>query len=841
MLIHHRFEQFAAQSPATVAIVDRTMRVTAEALNAGATRLAACLQRRGVGLGTPVAVCVPRSLAFVEAMIAVLKCGGVLVPLEPDEPRERLRHIFTEVGIRHAITTRSHAALDVIAAIDALVLEDLPAPDWDFHPVVQSPESIALIFYTTGSTGQPSGVLIPHRARVNRLIWELSAYGITKLDVVLFRTPVNFARVVKEVFWGLSVGAPLALVSPGRQNDPAEVLAALLDEGVTVMSVTPSLLALLVQDRSFTRCRLRIILSEGEPLTATLADRVLDQLPGLTLFNPYGMTEVSTVCAGPRLRGSLRGAARIGRPAGLPLYLLDEHGKPVNPGIVGEICVGGEGIAAGYVNQPGLTARRFVPDPFSAQGGTLFRSGDLGRWLADGELEYVGRSDSQVKIRGHRVELAEIERAISAHPDVAETVVLASDDAMGTTRLVAYVALKPEAAEVTRQQLRRYLADRLPEYMIPVHLVVLPRLPRTANGKVNRRELPPAPFDRPKLAEPYTAPANELEQQLSAIWEAALAVRPVGVADNFFDLGGDSLLAVGMLLEVESITGRSLPVGVLLEAPTVRLLATAVSRTPAATARALIAVQPHGTRTPFFCIHGMFGNVLCFRPLACRLGSDQPFYGLQFSGPGATNGPACTVEGLASAYLEEVRSLQSRGPYAIGGYSFGALVAYEMARQLIEDGEIVRFVAVIDSASPGVRRGLPPFSDYRVMLDGAGMVTGMLSMTIRDAMCGLAHTDWTYNSAFTVADPRGYEVARATTIATRNYRPCPAPVRMVLFRTTDQSSRLAFEPEHGWSKLATDGVNVIDIDGDHVTCLSEPWVATLGRHLGDQLYEGMRP
>ncbi|MCP4656043.1 MAG: AMP-binding protein, partial [bacterium] len=428
-------------------------------------------------------------------------------------------------------------------------------------------------------------------------------------------------------------------------------------------------------------------------------------IAGLRIINGYGPTE-ATVCStlyNVRRRPEVERTTPIGRGLrNTSIHLLDRHLRPVPAGVGGELAIGGDGLARGYQHRPQLTAERFIPDPFSEQGGArLYRTGDLVRALPAGEMMFQGRIDHQVKVRGYRIELGEIEAVLSRHPAVRECAVLVREDRSGDRRLVAFCTAEGEPATA---ELRDFLQERLPEYMVP-SVALVEVLPLTPAGKIDRAALSRQALPAPGAAGPAVAPRDTLELRLTRILEELLGVQPVGIRDDFFELGGHSLLAVRLMARIRHELGLDLPLTALFQGATVEQLAVLLRRQPGAMRReALVAIQPQGSRPPFFCVHPVGGHVLCYAALARQLGSDQPFYGLQV--PDDEGALFLTeIREMAEHYVEAVREVQPEGPYRLGGWSMGGLVAFEMARQLVEQGREVERLVLIDSRAPAAAPG----------------------------------------------------------------------------------------------------------------------------------------
>ncbi|HEV2149835.1 MAG TPA: amino acid adenylation domain-containing protein [Longimicrobiaceae bacterium] len=581
--LHRLFEAQAARTPEAVAVAFEGEVLTYAGLNARANRLARRLRREGVGPEVRVGVCMERSPEMVVALLAVLKAGGAYVPLDPEYPEERLRHMREDSGVAAVLTStgsepKAGAGAEVFS-VDARWAEVAGESPEDL-PGAVDPESLAYVIYTSGSTGRPKGAMNAHRGVVNRLLWMQAEYGLTPDDVVLQKTPFGFDVSVWEFFWPLLAGARLVLARPGGHRDPVYLGGVIERERVTTLHFVPPMLQAFLAAGEAGRCgSLRRVVCSGEALPPDLQQRVFEELPGVELHNLYGPTEAAVDVTywrcGP---GGGRSTVPIGRPvANTRTFVLDADLGPVPAGVPGELYIGGVQVGRGYLGRAALTAERFVPDPFSeAPGARMYRTGDRARWSAEGVLEFLGRDDHQVKIRGFRIELGEIEAALAGHPEVRECVAVAAEVAPGERRLVAYLVGRDGPPPVP--ELRERLQASLPEYMVPAAFVTLDALPLTPNGKVDRRALPPPEFGRDALRERYVAPRTATEEVLAGIWSEVLGVERVGVYDNFFALGGYSILAVQVASRVQREFGVALPLPTLFQAPDIDALACCIAR-----------------------------------------------------------------------------------------------------------------------------------------------------------------------------------------------------------------------------------------------------------------------
>ena len=548
-----------ARTPDNVAVIFEDEPLTYAELDRRADALAVELQWRGVAPDVTVGICMERSVELVVALVAVLKAGGAYVPLDPGYPRERLQFMVEDAKPAVVLTRES-----------VLAFEEGDNLASSFAPSRLCASNLAYVIYTSGSTGQPKGAMNTHAGIVNRLLWMQNQYRLTAADCVLQKTPFSFDVSVWEFFWPLITGARLVLAKPGGHQDPNYLAQLIARQQVTTIHFVPSMLQAFLATAELSQCAsLERVICSGEALSFEVQQRFHETM-NAELHNLYGPTEVSVdVTHWACERDGQRQIVPIGRPiANTEIYILDSAGQPVPAGVAGELMIGGVGLGRGYLKRPDLTADRFQPHPFSAiPGARLYRTGDLARYDATGQIEFLGRLDQQVKVRGFRIELGEIESALTAHSEVRECVVTASEVVPGDWGLIAYMVPVSEAPTV--EGLRKYLKQRLPDYMCPTFFVTLAELPHLPNGKIDRRSLPLPSSSRPELTREFVSPRNEIESELAKIWIAVLRVERVGVHDNFFELGGHSLLATQVISRIRAGLGVELGLRSLFEGPTV--------------------------------------------------------------------------------------------------------------------------------------------------------------------------------------------------------------------------------------------------------------------------------
>ncbi|MCO6453578.1 MAG: amino acid adenylation domain-containing protein [Caldilineales bacterium] len=738
------FEEQAESNRHAPAVDDGGQRLSYGELNRRANRLARALVAHGIVSQQIVPLLADRNSNFLVTMLAIWKAGGVYLPIDPRLPPLRVRQMLKQSGAEVLLASPMHADL-AKSAIDtgqanAIVCLDLEAllaeehADDNLDPL-SSPIDLAYVLYTSGSTGVPKGAMIEHRGMLNHLFAKVHDLELTSGDKVAQNSPQSFDISIWQFLVALLVGAQTRVYADEIAFDPSALLDHVESDGVTIFEAVPSLLQAMldVADSKSSVAGLRWLIPTGEAMPPGLARAWLLRYPHLKLMNAYGPTECSDdvthyIISGPPQPQMAN--LPIGRPVdNMRIYVLDEHLQPTPIGIPGEIYVGGVGVGRGYLRDPERTADAFIPDPFDTKtDARLYRTGDLGRWLAEGNIEFLGRVDFQVKIRGHRIELGEIEHALLEHPGVSEAAVLALDDERGALQLAAYVAVRPDENQ-SAAGLREHLGERLPSYMIPASFSILAApdtLPKTPSGKIDRKALARLQV-MPGIETEFVAPSTETEQAIAEIWSDLLGIEPIGVHDNFFDLGGHSLIAAQLVHRLRQSIAPDLPLRALFEHPTIAGLAKQLStfnlRHSTFNFQSLLPLQTHGSRPPLFFLPGGGGSedeYLIYAGLLNRLGPDQPVYGFIARGLDGESDPHDSVPQMAADYVAELRNVQPHGPYFLGGECIGGKVALEMARILEEEGEEIGLLALMNTfvrgtaderslderllATPGVRQ-----------------------------------------------------------------------------------------------------------------------------------------
>ena len=853
--LHELFEEQVERTPDSVALEFEGEQLTYSQLSRRANRLAHYLVKRGVGPEVLVGVCMERSIEMVVGLLGTLKAGGAYVPLDPEYPPERLSFMLEDAGIA-VLLTQEHLLQNLPRCEAESVCLDRDweqiAKECDQNPEINlTSDSPAYVIYTSGSTGRPKGVVVPHRAICNHMLWMQSEFPLTEEDSVLQKTPISFDASVWEFYAPLMAGARLVIARPGGHRNTAYLVEAIRRNRVTILQLVPTVLRLMLDEPGFETCNtLRRVYCGGEQLPLELVHRFTSNLKA-ELVNLYGPTEASIdstywICK----LGTINQTVPIGRPiANMRTYVLDSCAQPVPIGVRGELYLGGEGLARGYLHSPELTSERFVPDPFGGQpGARLYRTGDLVRSRADGTIEYLGRRDHQVKVRGFRIELGEIEAALAEHEAVRECVVVVREYLREVKSIVAYVVLRPSDAGATYEgftsNLRRFLKERLPDYMLPATFVFIASLPLMPNGKLDRQALPEPDGTRPDLEAAYIGPRDRIEEQLVSLWEKTLGLKSIGIRDNFFELGGHSLLAARLFAQIENRFGRSVPLATLFQGPTIEQLAHVLRETGSSGRwSSLVPIQPHGAKPPLFCIHAAGANVLIYRPLSRHLGIDQPIYALQAQGLDGQTKPYLRVEDMAAHYIREIRTLQPEGPYFLLGASSGGLVIFEMAHQLIAQGQKTALLAMLNTNCPvyslphrvrchiGHLIKLGPGTYLRAAYRSISRKLGTAPAT-KDSDTPLdPEVQEAIDTRVDMNDPL-VRTIMAILHADKNYVPYGKiyPGKICMFWARD--AERDFEDNRlGWRRLAADGLEVHVVPGTHTSIREEPNVAILAEKL----------
>jgi amino acid adenylation domain-containing protein len=852
------FREQVAACPAALALTSGEAQLTYGQLEARANQLARRLQHSEVQPESIVVVCLERSVNAIVALLAVLKAGGAYVAVDVESAEERVRFILADARPRVVLTSANlRSRIQSLAAdpgVDVLCMDDEePAMAKENEAPIElcvPPEALACVSYEPGSTGGAQGVCVPHRA-VARLVKDADYARFASDEVFLQRSPLAEAASCFEIWGALLNGGRLVVAEPGMTR--AKDLAALIEQsGVTTLWAPAGLFHEFAETHLCRLQKVRQLIVAGDRLLPATVAQAVEQLPRTSILHAYGPAENLGMACGhtPGVEAAPARWVTRGRPiAGTQLYVLDATLQPVPMGVPGELYLGGAVLARGYLNRPDLTAERFVADPFAANPAVrLFRTGDRARRLPDGRVEILGRTDRVVNLNGFTVDLAEIESVLLQHRDVKTCAVIVRDAPPGPKCLIAYVVLR--GAPATTHDWRAYLEDRLPRTCVPSGFVLLDVLPLTAEGTLDDAALPAAAVSRAEAVRRYVEPHDEVEKGIAAIWETLLGVHPIGVNDRFFDLGGHSLLAARMVAGLERRFRRTVPLSAVFEYRTVADLAGLVrTPEPEPVTSSLVEIQGQGGRTPIHFVpaagEAMFWG---YANLARHLGVEQPV--LAFRSRGGAS-PECTdLEEMAAAYLGDLRARQPHGPYLLGGYGLGGVVAFEMARQLQAHGTPVALLALLDCAAPNTGYAQPNRRSFRWHLSFAANIAWWtqsfaLGWSVRERLEFLRcrrRNRWQPggdHAGRTVGDEVETEsvaaLSRHHCTLLRQYQPGPYAGSITLLRRRGHPRVCSFEDHLGWRPLARGGLAIRALPAGPGCLLEEPYVRAVAAALREAI------
>ncbi|MEG4574577.1 amino acid adenylation domain-containing protein [Microcoleus sp. N3A4] len=839
--LHHLVTGQAEATPEKIAVSFEGQTLTYQELHQRSNQLAHYLQKKGVKPDDLVGICVDRSLEMLVGLLGVLKAGGAYVPIDPNYPPDRVEYMIENSEAKLLLTQQQLVKnLPTKAAKEALVIcldADWPliAQESQETPIASvKPENMAYVIYTSGSTGKPKGVQVLHRGAVNFLNSMREQPGICEADILLSVTTLSFDIAVLELYLPLTVGAQVVILSREAAMDGRKLLKTIAQSGITILQATPATWRLLLESGWEGQSPMKM-LAGGEAVPKELAAQLLTK--GTELWNMYGPTETTVWSTVYQIKDAQQ-RILIGKPiANTDIYILDPLLQPVPVGVAGELHIGGSGLARGYLQRDDLTTERFIPNPFR-ETERIYKTGDLARYLPDGNIECLGRLDFQVKIRGFRIELGEIESVLVKHPNVQQAVVIVREDFPGDKRLVSYI-VAVNNQNPTIEELRSLLKEYVPEYMVPSIFVFLEALPLTPNGKVDRKALPapqqsaqppitpatPTQATQEKPGE-FAKPQDDLEVQLVNIWEEVLHTSPISTTDNFFEMGGHSLLAISLIREIEKTYNKELPLPILFQSQTIQQLANTLRKQRFSSAsQALVTIQKGSSKLPLFFIYGIF----LYYNLSRHLGKDQTCYGVyvkeevnmfQRNKLDQSPTPSVSIPDLATRYLKEIQKHQPTGPYLLAGESLGGLVAFEMAHQLHLQGEEVALLCLLDSAIPGQNQ--LSLSQKLAFHAKKLREKGLTYVFQKIQQFQKAKSTSNINNA--PVDPR----LEFRDYAFNSYRPQPYPGRAILFRAMEESH---FSTLENWNELLVGGLDIYDIPGNHLTILQEPNVPLLAEKM----------
>jgi amino acid adenylation domain-containing protein len=847
--IHNLFEEQVIKTPDSTAVVFEDKQLTYSELNATANRLAHYLIKQGVKEGSIVAMCLHRSIDMVIALMAISKSGATYLPLDPIYPKARLGLILDDA--KPLILVSESSMTENLPGTESRIIllddkEEYSAESSE-NPEFGNSNNIAYILYTSGSTGKPKGVQIKHHSVINLLYSMIRSLKVTSNDILLAVTTISFDIAEMEIYLPLFTGAKLVIASEDTSMN-VELLKNRIDETApTLFQATPVTFRMLILSGWKGKQDLKLVCG-GEAFSKELARALLTRCR--EVWNGYGPTETTIYSVIKKISPDDcigEGYVPIGRPIdNTKLYVLNPKLEPVPVGIAGELYIGGEGVSIGYMNLAEATGERFIIDPFGSDPDSrIYKTGDLVHYLPDGNLMYLNRIDSQVKIRGYRIETGEIESAISHFEGIRENAVIARMDEQGEKRLVAYY-VSDDLSDINESELRQYLKEKLPEYMVPSVMVRIEKLPLTANNKVDRKALPEPSGSSFSASKEYVAPQTLTEKKLAAVWSSILKIEKIGILDNFFEIGGHSMIAVTLIIKIEKEFGIRLPLATLFEQSTVQKLSKVIDNGIEPDRwRSLVPLRPHGSKKPLFLVHGLGLNVLLYTTIISYLDPEQPVFGLQAKGLNGVDKPLKSIEEIASYYISEIMTIDSEGPYQLAGYSLGGNIAFEMGRQLTEMGKKVNFIGLLDTVAEGSINQLPicrqigsrgkylrNYLVWNISYFFKNRDESMLSV-IKRRWRGLGKKvrglDIKISKDNRISKGEQNElpkylrkVHRANLRAGRRYIIKPFDGVVHLFKAAHQTFYIPDPVNYGWDKYALGGVIVHEIPGEHSSTFAPP-------------------
>lgn len=844
--LHELLIKQAKANPLKIALKFGDKELSYGNLEKQVNQVAHYLKAQGIQNGDFVAVSLPRSNELIVTLIAIMQCGAAYLPLDPSYPSKRLEFMLEDSEAKFIITTKTFSSA-LQSDTKLLLLEDIFS-DLSQYPETSLPEKVDLqnivyILYTSGSTGKPKGVPITHKNLVNLLFSTLEKPGIKESDVLISITTISFDIAMVELFAPLLIGAKLIVTTEETSKDTRLLLDVMEAEAITWMQATPATWQMLLYSGWEKPLAIKAI-STGEALPMVLAKSILQRVT--ELWNMYGPTE-TTIWSAMKKISKEDTLIAIGHPmANTQLYIVDEHDRLVSPGKTGELCIAGDGVAKGYWKRDDLTQEKFVRNPLQNDlGPTLYRTGDLARLLPSGDVHCLGRIDHQVKIRGQRIELEEIEQALDSLDGIQSAVVLLNEDQLIATVIPSDLG-HPSANQVNRW--KEALKDHLPAHMIPNQFILVKEFPTTLSGKIDRKALlNNLPVKDDKLG--FSEPITESEKIIAGIWEECLKIEKIDVHNDFFELGGHSIVGVQVMAKLEKQTGNRLPLVALLKHPTVRKLA-AYMDSEYIVWDSLVPLKPEGSKPALYVVHGANHNVLMFNALAQHLDKNQPVYGLQSKGLSGVDEPHDSIDQMAADYISEILKSNPNGPYALGGFSYGGIVAFEMARQLRAEGKEVTIVAQFDTyvypsyyyTNPIKKKvysnlfqmGKVVYLSFNMFASRKHFIRRkeLLKIQISGLFLKLKHgKEKQYEMQFNVP----YKMELNHQKATNAYTITPQDFVIDLFRAMEEINFVHDHDLLGWKKMALKGIRKHMVPGNHVDMFEEPNVQTLAKSLQNVL------
>lgn len=851
--IHEVFDFWARRTPDACALIFKNEQLTYGELNRRANQLAHKLFAGGTGAGEAVGIRAERSLETVIGLLAILKSGKICVPLDPEFPAERIEFMIRDVEVRCVLAadpkTSGWSKLGV-ELVDYRC-DSRNGASGGAHLPSFSPDELAYVIFTSGSTGKPKGVELRHGAIV-RFLTAADYASLDESKTLLQLASLTFDGSILDL-WGALLNGAKCVLYPGRLPLVGALREILREHQVTTAWLTSSLFNTIVDQDATVFRGLEELIVGGEALSVPHVVRAWDALPGTRIINGYGPTETTVFACTYALPGRPAEDASsipIGRPVvDTSVHILNEDLKPVADGQTGELCIGGPRVARGYRNRAELTAEKFIPDPFSSSPrARLYRTGDRARKLPDGNIEFLGRTDHQVKIHGYRIEMGEIEAVLRSHPSVRDAAVVLRQQARGEKSLVAFYALRA-GRSLSKAEILDYLRERLPSFMLPGNVAALEAFPQTSSGKLDRQALTNLANEL-RFATGGVTPHTGVEQRLARIWEELLDLRPIGVRDDFFAMGGDSLSAVSLLAAIEREFGKALNIEDLLAGPTVEQLANLIVQQDRDTRMAYaVPIQPQGSGSAFFCV----GAGLFLRPLSEALGQSRPFYGVGLEPDGLAHlAPPYTVEQIATYLVAAILERQPTGPFYLGGFCHDGLFAYEIAAQLKARGLTVGRLALIETVNPTAKVGQRFAKGLRRLGLKIGRRVNAISrhraepISFNSQKNAEELADLVRRTIWRAAGQRDLRKKKFKTsvmdrvlyLAAICYKPAPLDCPAILFRARDWPIAAAGDEYLGWREFLTGPTDTCEVPGDHFGILSSENVGFLAERLQESIRSG---
>jgi amino acid adenylation domain-containing protein len=844
--LHDLFAKQAEMFPNAIALEFEDKQITYGELSTMINQMANYLWSQGLRPGQIVAISLDRTPELIASLFAVLQCGASYVPIDTNYPDGRLNLMIedSDAAFYIGLNLKTNFPNNAVSLTIASILESMR--DLSVEPVnLKVPtESAAYIIYTSGSTGKPKGVQVAHCNVINLVYSMAKEPGICAADKIFSITTISFDAMVMEIFLPLLHGACVVLVDEETRRDGNLLLEKAAKDKITMMWGTSSIWHILIDSGWEKPLNIKALIG-GEPVPMPLAHQLLSRCN--ELWNIYGPTE-TTVCSFLTQITINDNPITIGTPiANTNVYLLDANRKPVNEGQVGEIVIAGDGVSLGYLNRPDLNNERFLINTFDLESnGKMYLSGDLGKLLPNGQVQCLGRIDHQVKVRGYRIELGEIEQALLSIDGIKTAVVIAETDI-----LIAFIEVDYEMAKENDQirLWRNELASQLPSFMVPHDFNIVEKLPTTLSGKIDRKAL--LNYKSNKIVE-YTEPRSETEKIVETIWKESLNREKIDIFSNFFEIGGHSLIAVRVMNKIEQQTGKKLPLSALFEHSTVEQLAKLIDADIEIYSEFLVPIKPNGTKPPLFMVHGAGLNILNFKNVISNFDDNQPVYGIQGIGPNGYDNWFETIEEMAACYIESIVKINPNGPYALAGFSFGGVVALEMARQLKEQGKKVSIIALLDSYVDSSyycaslwQKKLNRIYDvnYRRFDYLMEMLTSWEAFKKR-SQAKKEHILKTYFGQKDILTEQEALTLEEFTVANSmvnkivdRYHLKPQNIEVDLFRAKDDLEYKLDSTHMGWKKAALKGVNIHNVPGNHLSIVDPPNDKVLARMIQDILDE----